>query len=99
MSTFAFSTALWRSGGEAAWYFATLPHEAADDIEQLTASTRRGFGSVRVEVSVGDSTWRTSLFPDTKAASYVLPVKRSVRVAQRLAEGDRMTVHLRLVDT
>lgn len=99
MSTFEFTAPLWRWNGAAAWHFTTLPHDVADAIEELAAPTRRGFGSVRVEVRVGDTAWRTSLFPDTKAESYVLPVKRAVRDAERLVEGDQLLVHLRLLDT
>ena len=95
--TYTFDARLWRYQGEAAWYFVTLPHDIADDIEELTAPTRTGFGSVRVEVTVGGSTWRTSLFPDTKAESYVLPVKQAVRRAEEIDDGDAVSVHLALV--
>ncbi len=76
----------------------TLPPDVSDDIEELTAPTRRGFGSVRVEVTVGETTWRTSLFPDSTVASYVLPVKRAVREAERLAIGDPVHVRVLLLD-
>ena len=95
---FDFEAPLWRWHGDAAWHFVTLPHDAADDIEELSAPMRRGFGSVRVEVTVGDTTWRTSVFPDRNAASYVLPIKRSVRDAAGLIEGSPVRVRLRPVD-
>jgi hypothetical protein len=53
---------------------------------------------VRVEVSVGGSVWRTSLFPSSSAAAYVLPVKKAVRVAEGLADDDPAEVSIRLVD-
>jgi len=96
--TFEFDARLWRWQGDAAWHFVTLPHDAADEIEVLSASSRRGFGSVRVEVTVGDVTWRTSVFPDSKAASYLLPMKRAVRDAAGLIDGDSVRVRLRPVD-
>lgn len=97
--TFEFDAPLWRWKGDAAWHFITLPHDVADDIEESNEPSRRGFGSVRVEVTVGATTWRTSLFPDTKAESYVLPVKRAVRDAEQLVEGDSVRVGLVLIDT
>ena len=51
------------------------------------------FGSVRVEASVGATTWRTSVFPD-KVRGYVLPVKAAVRRAEGLDVGDDVTVSL-----
>ena len=98
MNAFEFSAELWRYTGKAAWYFVTLPHDVADDIDEITADTRRGFGSVRVEVTVGSSTWNTSIFPDTKSESFVLPVKKAVRVAEDLDDGAPVDVRLRLAD-
>lgn len=98
MGTYDFTAELWRYTGEAAWYFVTLPHDVADEIDEMAASARRGFGSVRVEVTVGSTTWRTSVFPDTKAQSFVLPVKRAVRVAEDLHDGSAVAVRLVVID-
>jgi hypothetical protein len=57
----------------------------------------RGFGSVRVQVVVGEERWSTSLFPDTESGSYVLPVKQAVRRAVGIEEGDQVTVSLSLM--
>lgn len=92
---------LWRYSGDAGWYFVTLPHDAADEIADLVehgAEPRRGFGAVRVEVTCGSTTWRTSLFPDNASRSYLLPVKQVVRRAERLDEGDPVAMRLRLVE-
>lgn len=94
---FEFASKLWRHQGDAAWYFITLPLDVADDIEELTAPARRGFGSVRVEVTIGATVWRTSLFPDNKAESYVLPVKQAVRSAEAIDDGDEVRVRIALV--
>jgi hypothetical protein len=96
--TAEFTAELWRHTGQAAWYFVTLPHDVADDIDEITADNRPGFGSVRVEVTVGATTWSTSLFPDTKAASFVLPVKRAVRNAEGLDDGSPVAVRIALCE-
>lgn len=80
------------------WTFVSLPTDLADDILDAAGATRRGFGSVRVEVTVGRTVWRTSLFPDTGRGTYVLPVKRAVREAEDLHVGRRATFGLRLID-
>ncbi len=56
-----------------------------------------GLGSVRVRATIGSSTWTTSIFPGSEA-SYVLPVKRPVRVAEALDVGDVATVTVELID-
>lgn len=96
--TFDFDAVLWEHQGEAAWYFVTLPEEVADEIADLPVADRRGFGSVRVEVTVGATTWRTSIFPDTKARSYVLPVKKAVRTSEGLDDGTELSVRLTVLD-
>ena len=84
-------------GDPGSWHFLTLPADLADELA-FEAGPPRGFGSVRVEVSVGDTTWRTSLFPDSAAGSYVLPMKKQVRLAEGLVAGDTCEVTLELVE-
>ena len=88
-----FSAELWRHDGDTGWHFVTLPVEAAEQVRE-EAGEPRGFGSVRVEVTVGGSTWRTSVFPDTKTGSFVLPVKAEVRRREDLLAGDVVEVGL-----
>jgi len=95
---FQFRAPLWLHAGEAAWYFVTLPTDIGDEIDELSAPIRRGFGSVRVKVRIGSTTWDTSVFPDTKAESYVLPVKKLVRTNEGLGDGDLVEVTLDLRD-
>ena len=64
----------------------------------MTAGSRRGFGSSRVRVTVGASTWTTSIFPDSARGTYVLPIKRAIRNAERLDVGDIATVTVELID-
>lgn len=97
MSTYRFSAPLWQYPGEGSWYFVTVPEEVSDDITDLTEGRRRGFGSVRVTVTVGGSTWQTSVFP-SKTGTYLLPMKKQVRTAEDLTEGTPVDTQLQLVD-
>ena len=78
------------------WHFVTLPAELSDDLA-LQAGPRTGFGSIRVEASIGSTTWRTSLFPDSAAGALVLPVKEPVRRAEGLHAGETCRIVLELV--
>jgi Domain of unknown function (DUF1905) len=95
--TFRFTAPLWMVDDPTGWHFVTLPADLSDEIEDLTEPGRSGFGSVRVEVTVGSTTWQTSLFPDTKAGAYVLPMKKPVRRAEDLEAGDLVEVRLEVV--
>ena len=87
---------LWQHDGPGGWHFVTLPEQAAARIEHECAGARRGFGSVRVEATVGATTWRTSVFPDKASGSYLLPVKAQVRRQEDLLPGDVVDLRLRL---
>jgi len=94
---FSFDATLWEHDGEAAWFFFSLPPEAADEIDERFGERAAGFGSIRVEVTVGATTWRTSLFPDARRATYVLPVKKAVRSAESIVAGSRAAVRLEVL--
>lgn len=89
-----FTTELWAYEGKAAWHFVTVPPDLSDEVRDA-AGDRRGFGSVRVRVTVGATSWTTSVFP-SKDGTYVLPVKSAVRRAERLEAGDPVDVRLEL---
>ena len=98
-----FTAELWRwtareeSTDAGAWSFVTLPLDLADEMRER-AGEPRGFGSVRVRVRVGTTTWDTSVFPDAASGSFVLPVKKAVRTAAGVTEGDLLTVTLSVRD-
>ena len=91
---FTFDAPLWIYPlGTTQWHFITLPVEAADEIKFFITS-RNGFGSVRVTATIGDSTWKTSIFPYKDANSFILPVKKDIRTRQGFHAGDTATINL-----
>jgi hypothetical protein len=96
-SVFEFPAELWEHDGSAAWFFVDLPEDVADDIEEQFGHRAAGFGSIRVEVTVGATVWMTSLFPDAKRTTYVLPVKKAVRKAEDLHAGASARYTVRVV--
>ena len=82
--------------------FVAITGEAADAVagheleRRLELGRRRGFGSVKVTVTVGSTRWKTSLFPQ-KGGGWFLPVKKPVRLAEGLDYGDEVAVALELL--
>lgn len=88
-------------GDKSSWTFVTLPADVADGIRFFTnaaGTKRRGFGSVKVSLSIGETSWKTSVFPDKDSGSYLLPIKASVRNAEGISAGDEVDFELSLVD-
>lgn len=97
--SFRFDAELKEWDGPAAWYFVLLPDDVADEIaDQVDGRPRAGFGSVKVEVTVGRTSWRTSVFPSKSARTYLLPMKKAVRDAEGLVGGSRPSLVLRVVE-
>jgi hypothetical protein len=49
-------------------------------------------------VTVGSSTWRTSVFPSKQDATFVLPIKKAILKAESLAVGETVRISLRTVE-
>lgn len=87
----------WDARDDSSWFFTAVPPELSEDIRELPRPPR-GFGSVRVRARVGATEWTTSIFPDSKSGSYVLPLKKAVRDAENLVDGGPVTVRLHVLD-
>ena len=86
---------LW-SGENGSWHFITVPEELSGEIRAHAIVALRGFGSVKVEASIHEVRWRTSVFP-VKSGGYILPVKADVRRKAGIGAGDEVTVMLELL--
>lgn len=87
----------WDARPDAAWFFTDLPPDASEALREMQdPSLRRGFGAVRVRVTIGGSTWMTSMFPSS-SGPYTLPLKRAVREREGLAEGGPVDVRVEVM--
>ena len=93
---------IWPTGKYGDMGYVVVGGAAADEIRahelirRMELGRRRGFGSVKVEVEVGDSRWPTSVFPQ-KAGTWFLPVKKAICRAEGLEPGDEVAVRLDLL--
>lgn len=78
-------------------HFMTVPEELVGEIKLHAMETPRGFGSVKVEVTVDGFTWRTSMFPSKESGGYFLPIKIEVLRKTGIAPGDEVRVELQLL--
>ncbi|WP_230828567.1 DUF1905 domain-containing protein [Rhizobium sp. C4] len=56
-----------------------------------------GWGMVKVRATIHETSVETSIFPDKNSASYLLPLKASVRKAARVAVGDIIRIRLDVI--
>ena len=80
----------WR--GPSPYYFVRMPDDDARDVRAIASLVTYGWGVIPATVRIGETEWRTSLFP--KDGGYLVPIKDVVRRAEDLVEGDRPVIHL-----
>lgn len=88
----AFSGEVWWWRGPAPFHFVSLPPDLAADLREAAAQVTYGWGMVPATVSIGATTWTTSLWP--KDGGYVVPLKDAVRRAEGIELGDVVEVAL-----
>ncbi len=91
------TTTVWRYPGKAAWYFASVPKNIADDIKTQFEEYKRGWGSFKVEATIGETTWKTSIFPDKETGGFLLPIKAEIRELNHISADDKIDLLLEIL--
>ena len=78
--------------GPATHYIYVVPEDPSAVIRAVSTAVTYGWGAIPVGVRLGDHAWTTSLFP--KDGRYLVPIRKTVRLAEGLAEGDVVDVEL-----
>ena len=94
---YSFQAKVWLwSAEKGSWHFVTLPKPLSKKLKERYGAVARGFKSLKVAVSVGETTWDTSIFPDNKRGAYVLPLKAAVRKAEGIILNDTVLFTIRV---
>ena len=82
----------WR--GPAPYLFVGVPEDEAALIESVSAGITYGWGMIPANVTIGETTWYTALWP--REGAYVVPLKVRIRRAEGIDLDDVVTVRLSL---
>lgn len=93
---FKLRSEVWLYPGMAGWHFISVPKKQSVEINKLFGTMKRGWGSLPVLVTIGRTIWKTSIFPDKKTGTYLLPLKANVRKKEDIFKGDVITFELRI---
>ena len=91
---YQFSPKLWQHNSEGGWHFVTIPQNYSKEIRSHFQSQEEGWGRMKVAAIINDMDWNTSIWFDTKAQSYILPIKAMIRKKLSLKEDDVLTVSI-----
>ena len=89
---YKFKAELWRWPGDGGWHFVTLPKKLFTEIRAT-----HGKGMIKVQTTIGKTSWNNSLFPHTKEGTYLISVKKIVREKEGLFVGDTIRVSFKIL--
>jgi hypothetical protein len=95
MAKYRFTTKVWLYPGMAGWHFASVDTDVSAQIKKnREGKPRIGWGSVPVTATIGNTTWNSSLFPDKKSGTYLLPLKAQIRKKESIGADDMVILTL-----
>ena len=75
----------------------TVPKKQSKEIKRLFGELlKQGWGSIPVVVTVGNTSWKTSIFPDNKIATYILPLKAEVRKKEGIVHNKMLSYSIEI---
>lgn len=88
--------------GEAAWYFIRVDEKISSGIKDKFGMFARGWGSLPVNVTLGKSSWKTSIFPDKQnlpagKQTYLLPIKAKIRKDEKINDKDEVELEIEII--
>jgi len=95
MKKFSFTAEVWRWPGDAGWHFVNVPKNISTKIRSV--GRKYGAGFVKVEVTVGKTSWVTALFPHKLSDNYLVSIKQSVRKKEGVFEDSKIKVTIKLI--
>ncbi|WP_127716754.1 DUF1905 domain-containing protein [Halobacteriovorax sp. HLS] len=91
---FSFKGKLWKDKGKGAWHFITVSKKLSREIRNVHKDSEEGWGRLKTKATIGNTTWKTSIWFDTKADAYLFPVNALTRKKEALVEGSTVEVCL-----
>ncbi len=74
----------WKYEGPNGWVFVVVPESISKEIRAYLKNEEEGWGRLKATAKIGDSTWKTAIWFDTKKRAYLLPLKAAIRHRQNI---------------
>lgn len=81
--------------GQSPWHFVYIDKASQDKIEKV--AQKHHMGMIRVSAKIGKTVWETSLLPHKKEDKYLLAIKKQIRIAEGIHNGDTVKIELCLI--
>lgn len=95
-NTYKIESKVWLYPGMASWHFLSIPRVIGSKIKEKHKNQSKGWGSIPVTVKINKTSWKTSIFPDKKSGSYLLPLKVEIRRKEQIVSGDSVEFSIQI---
>ena len=92
--TYTISAKVWLWSGKGAWHFVTVPSDVSAQITEMFGYLKTNWGSLKAKLTIGETTWETSLFPDSKSGGYLIPLKAEIRRKEKINIDDIVEIKI-----
>lgn len=89
---YRFSAEPWQYVGQGGWIFASLPQKLSKEIRETFKREEEGWGRLTATAKIGNTEWQTAIWFDTKANTYLLPLKAEIRRKEKVEVGMKIEV-------
>jgi hypothetical protein len=72
--------------------FIAMPVEMAREIRDNLRFQEEGWGRMKATAKIGDTEWRTAIWFDTKAGTYLMPIKAEIRKKEHVEPGKEIAI-------
>jgi hypothetical protein len=91
---YEFSSKVWKHSSIKSWYFVSLPIKITKEIRETLRWQEEGWGRMKATVQIGNSTWETAIWFDTKHETYLLPLKSEIRKTEKIEVNNQFKIHI-----
>lgn len=97
LSVYKMKSEVWLYPGMAGWHILGVPKKQSAEIKGRYGARAKGWGSLPVEVTIRKIIWTTSIFPDKKSGTYLLPLKALVRKKENIFARDIVSFSIEIL--
>jgi hypothetical protein len=94
--SYTINAKVWLWNGKGAWHFVTVSSDVSAQITEMFGYLKASWGSLRAKLTIGETTWETSLFTDTKSGGYLIPLNAEIRRKENIQIDDIVEIKIEI---
>jgi len=91
---YEFLASIWKDTSPGGWYFVSLPKTMSKEIRKNLKWQEEGWGRMKASAQIGEFTWETAIWFDTKKEAYLLPIKAEIRKKLGIQTGEKIKINV-----